>query len=66
MNVKNITKYKLKFYINQLEDFNNILEKRGKSFNADEREYFAHKIVSINKNIEYYTEILNIMEVGNE
>lgn len=66
MNVKNITKDKLKFYINQLEDFNNILKARGESFNADEREYFAHKIININKNIEYYTEILNIMEGANE
>lgn len=66
MNVKSTTKDKLKFYINQLEDFNNIFLERGESFNTDEREYFAHKIVSINKNIEYYTEILNIMEVGNE
>jgi len=64
MNVKKETSSKIDFFEDELQTFREIYKERFKTFTADERTYFSSKIKNIQKNLEYYNEVLKIIKKG--
>lgn len=65
MNVLKETESKLKYWIQELEDFETIFRERPGEFSINEKEYFYSRIKKIKHNIEYFTKILEVLNGGN-
>lgn len=62
MNIKQITEAKLSYNAKELEETETLYQESKDKLSQEANAFLREKISSFKKNVEYYTEVLKILE----